>query len=140
MCGGGGGGFTHMCMDVRAANVCLWDGVGVHAHVHVCAQYRMCVLCSLNTGSPSDSINFVIIVISCAFKLKFAIHVLMLDICCTCSIYFILLQALVLSSTTLPMKGKKQQRHLLSQMTATVSSQTKTFFVKLKSSPVSGAH
>ena len=29
----GGGGYTHMCMDVRAACMCLWDGVGVHAHV-----------------------------------------------------------------------------------------------------------
>ena len=76
---GGGGGDTCACMDVRAACVCLWDGVGcTHMCTCVCAIQHVC-MCSLNTGCTPDSINFVIIVISCALKLKFAIHVLMLD-------------------------------------------------------------
>ena len=28
----------HLCMDVRAARACLWDGVGVHAHVYMCVR------------------------------------------------------------------------------------------------------
>ena len=44
----------------------------------VCAIQHVC-MCSLNTGCTPDYINFVIIVISCALKLNFAIHVLMLD-------------------------------------------------------------
>ena len=38
-----GGGYTHMCMDVCAACVCLWDGVGVHAHVYICVRNTACV-------------------------------------------------------------------------------------------------
>ena len=34
-----------MCMDVRAACVCLWDGVGVHAHVYMYARNIECVYC-----------------------------------------------------------------------------------------------
>ena len=76
VCVGGGGGVDAY---VYGRSVCVWGGGGSRTCVHVRAQYRMCVLCSLNTGSPPDSINFMIIVISCALKLKFAIHVLMLD-------------------------------------------------------------
>ena len=81
MCVGGGGVgvvHTHVYGCARCMRVSVGWGGGARTCVHVCAQYRMCVLCSLNTGSP-DSINFVIIVILCALKLKFAIHVLMLD-------------------------------------------------------------
>ena len=47
--------------------------------------------------------------------------------------YFILLQALVLFKHNPTNEGKEAaERHLLSQMTATDSSQTKTIFVKLK--------
>ena len=91
-----GVGPTHMCMG-RSVCVCVWGGTctcvwmcALHARVcgmgwgctHmctcVCAIQHVC-MCSLNTWCPPDSINFVIIVISCALKLKFAIHVLMLD-------------------------------------------------------------
>ena len=77
--GGGGGVHTHVYGCARCMRVSVGWGGGARTCVHVCAQYRMCVLCSLNTRSPPDSINFVIIVILCALKLKFAIHVLMLD-------------------------------------------------------------
>ena len=40
VCVGGGQG---MCMDVRAARACLWDGVGVHAHVYMCVRNTACV-------------------------------------------------------------------------------------------------
>ena len=39
----GGRGYTHMCMDVCAACVCLWDGVGVHTRVYMCVRNTACV-------------------------------------------------------------------------------------------------
>ena len=36
-------GYMHMCIDVRAARTCLWDGVGVHAHVYMCVHNTACV-------------------------------------------------------------------------------------------------
>ena len=79
VCVGGGGVHAHVYGCARCMHVSVGWGGGARTCVHACAQYSMCVLCSLNIGSPPDSINVVIIVISCALKLKFAIHVLMLD-------------------------------------------------------------
>ena len=65
-----------MCMDVRAACMCLWDGVGVHAHVYMCVRNIACVYVFVEhralgcPSDPPDSINLVIIVISCALKLN----------------------------------------------------------------------
>ena len=88
------GGGTHMCMGRNVCvgggtRTCVWMcalhacvcGMGwgcTHMCTCVCAIQHVC-MCSLNTGCTPDYINFVIIVISCALKLKFAIHVLMLD-------------------------------------------------------------
>ena len=73
---GGGGVHTHVDGCARCRRVSVGWGGG--ARTCVCAIQHVC-MCSLNTGCTPDSINFVIIVILCALKLKFAIHVLMLD-------------------------------------------------------------
>ena len=75
--GGGGGVHAHVYGCARCTRVSV--GWGARTCVHVCAQSQHVCMCSLNTWCPPDSINFVIIVIACALKLKFAIHVLMLD-------------------------------------------------------------
>ena len=63
---GMGWGCTHVWVRNTACVYVGWGGVG-------CAIQHVC-MCLLNTGCSPDSINFVIIVILCSLKLKFAIH------------------------------------------------------------------
>ena len=72
--GGGGGPCTCVWMCALHARVCGMGWGCTHMCTCVCAIQDVC-MCSLNTDGPPDSINFVIIVISCPLKLKFAIHV-----------------------------------------------------------------